>query len=169
MTALQVETNPPDFDDFAGLHALLSAAFAYMDGRIDPPSSMARLDIAGLRAKAATEDLMIIRDPGQLLGCLFGAVEGEDYYIGKLAVDARHRQGGLGRALITAAEHQAGRRGCRALTLQTRVELVENHATFARLGFVQSGASAHPGYARPTSLSFRKTLSSALSPAGLLP
>lgn len=157
MTAARVETNPPDFDDFEGLHALLTAAFAYMDGRIDPPSSMTRLDVAGLRAKAATEDLLIIRDAGgRLVGCLFGEVQGSDYYIGKLAVDARHRQGGMARALMSAAEAQARLRGCRALTLQTRVELVENHATFLRLGFVATGATAHPGYARPTSLSFRR-------------
>ncbi len=35
-------------DDFEALHRLLNASFAYMEGRIDPPSSMPRLSVEGL-------------------------------------------------------------------------------------------------------------------------
>ena len=46
------------------------------------------------------------------------------------------------------------------------MELTGNHAAFARMGFVQTGATAHAGYGRPTSLSFRKTLAPAQPPCG---
>lgn len=42
------------------------------------------------------------------------------------------------------------------LELETRIELLENHATFAALGFVRVTESAHPGFSRPTSITMRK-------------
>jgi hypothetical protein len=46
--------------------------------------------------------------------------------------------------------------GFPTLELQSRVELVENHAAFTAMGFTQTEATAHAGYGRPTSLTFRK-------------
>jgi N-acetylglutamate synthase-like GNAT family acetyltransferase len=62
---------------------------------------------------------------------------------------------GIGRALIAAARAEAQALGLKALELQTRVELTENHAFFARMGFVKVGETAHPGYERPTSVTMR--------------
>ena len=50
------------------------------------------------------------------------------------------------------AETRARALGLPVLELQTRVELTENHAAFRALGFAQTGATAHPGFDRPTSL-----------------
>ncbi len=47
---------------------------------------------------------------------------------------------------------------CSALELETRVELVENHATFAKFGFVKIGESAHEGFDAPTSIRMRANL-----------
>lgn len=158
MNAALIESNPQDFHDFGALHALISEAFADMAGRIDPPSSIAAMGPDALRDKAAAEDLLLIRQDGQPIACLFGVVRGDAYYIGKLAVAQTHRHKGLARALIAQAAVTAHAKGCAALELQTRVELIENHATFTRLGFIQTGATSHPGYTRPTSLTFRRPL-----------
>ncbi|NKX46054.1 GNAT family N-acetyltransferase [Roseicyclus persicicus] len=158
MTVPHVETNPADFDDYAALHGLLSTSFAYMAGRIDPPSSMTALTQDGLRRKAGDEDLFLVRDGGRPVACLFGAATPDGYYIGKLAVAAAQRRRGLARALVEAAAARARALGLPALELQTRVELTENHAAFAAMGFVQTAATAHPGYDRPTSLTFRRPL-----------
>jgi GNAT superfamily N-acetyltransferase len=158
MTVSHVETNPTDFDDFPALHALLSTAFAYMAERIDPPSSMTRLTLDDLRRKAKAEDLFLIRLNGAPIACLFGMQMAGAYYIGKLAVAAPQRGRGYARALVEAAATHARARGLPALELQSRVELVENHAAFAAMGFVQTAATAHPGYDRPTSLTFRRAL-----------
>ena len=45
-----------------------------------------------------------------------------------------------------------------ALELETRIELTENHETFAALGFVKVSEGAHPGYDRTTFITMRKTL-----------
>ena len=38
----------------------------------------------------------------------------------------------------------------------TRIELTENHATFAALGFAKVAETAHPGYKRATSITLRR-------------
>jgi len=79
-------------------------------------------------------------------------------YLGKLAVDASMRGQGLARRLVAQAETRARILGLPVVELETRVELVENHATFARLGFAKTGETAHPGYDRPTSITMQKRL-----------
>lgn len=68
------------------------------------------------------------------------------------------RRQGLATQLVALAVDRARALGLPALELQTRVELVENHATFARLGFTRVGATAHPGFDRPTSLTLRRVV-----------
>ncbi|MEQ8366096.1 MAG: GNAT family N-acetyltransferase [Roseicyclus sp.] len=158
MTVSKVETNPPDFGDYTALHGLLRDAFAYMEARIDPPSSLHAMSPDDLAAQSAEMDLLLVRAAGQPVACLFGHSRPDCYYIGKLAVAAPQRSKGLARELINTAATRARALGHDVLELNTRVELVENHAAFARLGFHQSGVFTHPGYDRPTSLTFRRPL-----------
>ena len=60
--------------------------------------------------------------------------------------------------MVDTAMARAAEMGLQGVELETRVELTSNHATFRALGFVESGRSAHPGFDRPTSLTFRKSL-----------
>lgn len=59
--------------------------------------------------------------------------------------------------MIALAEARARARKLRALELQTRIELVENHHTFAALGFAKVAETCHPGFERTTSMTFRMT------------
>jgi len=77
-------------------------------------------------------------------------------YVGKLAVSERRR--GVGRALMTLAETRARELGLGWLELQSRVELIEVHAVFKSLGFREMMRTTHAGFARPTSITFRKKL-----------
>lgn len=63
---------------------------------------------------------------------------------------------GLSRRLIDLAADRARARGLPALELQVRVELADNHAIYQRLGFVETGRTAHPGFDRPTSVTYRR-------------
>lgn len=140
--------------DWPALHALLHRAFAYMDGVIDPPSSLHGLTADALATQSRTGEIWAIGSPP--IACLILTPKPGALYLGKLAVDSAHRGKGHARALIDLAETRARAMGLPALELQTRVELTDNHATFRRLGFVQTAATAHPGYDRPTSLTFRR-------------
>ena len=141
----------PDFAEDAAVLALLREAFAFMDGRIDPPSSLDRMTVADVAAKRAVEVLLVAREGTRLAGCAFISDRGDHGYLGKLAVAGDLRGRGIARRLVEAA---AGSHP--VLRLQTRIELVENHATFARLGFREIGRTAHPGFTRPTSITMER-------------
>ena len=155
---LSVFVAPADFADWAALLALLRESFAYMAARIDPPSSLQKMGIAELRAKAKGESLIVAGDETGLVGCAFAAIEADCVYVGKLAVAERARGRGIARQIIGVAEALAGDNGRQCLELRTRIELVENHRAFAALGFEKVGETAHPGYDRPTSITMRKPL-----------
>lgn len=142
--------------DWAGLLNLIRAEFAFMDGRIDPPSSMHALTAEAIAAQAAAGEVWLIADQGRPVACVFLTVKPGRLYLGKLAVAGSHRGRGLARQLVQTAAARARALGLPALELQTRVELTENHATFRAFGFLEVGATAHQGYSRPTSLTFRK-------------
>jgi hypothetical protein len=127
-----------------------------MDGRIDPPSSLTRMTPETLREKAGEEILIIVLDAGELIACGFLREAEESIYLGKLAVKAGFRKRGILRSIITHPEGIARSRRKSALELQTRIELVENHETFAAVGFVKTGQSSHAGYDRPTSITMKK-------------
>lgn len=153
---MQITISPEGFSDWPQLLALLRDAFADMASRIDPPSSLTRMGVEALQAKAAREALIVATQDGQLAGCAFAALRGDCVYIGKVAVARAARGKGVARAMFDAAGQLARRHGRPWLELETRIELTENHATFAALGFAKVAETAHPGYDRPTSITMRK-------------
>lgn len=142
--------------DWAAVLSLIRAEFAYMDGVIDPPSSMHRLIATDLARLAIEGEVWVVGSPP--VACAIFTVKEDALYIGKLAVAAGHRGRGHARALMNAAQARATAQGLRWLELQTRVELTANHATFRQLGFAEVARSAHPGFDRPTTLTFRRAV-----------
>ncbi len=143
--------------DFEAHLDLLRAAFAEMEGRIDPPSSAATLTVAAIAAQAVAGEVWQIGAPP--VAVMFLTPKPGALYIGKLAVAAPRRGDGLARRLIGAADDRARALGLAWLELQTRVELRENHAAFAALGFTRTAATAHAGFSRPTSTTFTRPVS----------
>ncbi len=142
--------------DWAAILRLIQTEFAYMATRIDPPSSMQRLTEADIAAKAESGEAWLVGTPP--VACMFLTVQADSLYLGKLAVSTSQRGKGLARALVGVAQIRAKVLGLAAVELETRVELVENHAAFRAMGFIETGRSAHPGYAQPTSITFRKAV-----------
>ena len=142
--------------DWAALLSLIRAEFAYMQGRIDPPSSMHRLTVRDIARQAATGEVWVIEDGARPVACVFLNPRPHALYLGKLAVAASHRGHGLARQLVEVAMDRARALNLPFLELQTRVELAENHAAFAAMGFAKTGKTAHEGYDRPTSITMQK-------------
>lgn len=159
-SVVRVAISPQAFSDWESLLELLRTSFAYMDSRIDPPSSLHRMGIDEIRARSQEETLILASEGSELVGCAFAAVRSDCVYIGKIAVAERARGRGVARQIMAAAESIARSAGRPALELQTRVELVENHKTFAALGFEKIAETAHPGFTRPTSITMRKAVDS---------
>lgn len=154
MTAAMTPQRATDPYDWPALLALLRRAFAHMDGIIDPPSSLHILTAQGIAEQARRGEVWVIGQPA--LACVFLTPKPDALYLGKLAVDPAHQGSGLGRRLVENAAQRARALGLPTLELQTRIELTTNHAAFRRMGFVQTAATAHPGYSRPTTLTFRR-------------
>ena len=138
--------------------ALIRTEFGDMDGRIDPPTSMHRLTAAGVRRQAKAGEVWVIGPAEAPLACVFLTPKPGALYLGKLAVARAARGRGLARRLVELAQSRARALGLPSLDLKIRVELVDNHAVFARLGFTRVAGSAHPGYDRVTSWIYRKTV-----------
>ena len=157
-SSIRIERAPETFANWDRLLTLLRVAFAAMESRIDPPSSVVRLTPTALQTKSCEETLFLAWDREVLAGCVFAKHDGDAVYVSKLAVREDRRRGGIARGLMAAAEEHARRLGARLLTLETRIELTENHATFGALGFVKVAERAHAGYDRPTFIEMHKNL-----------
>lgn len=145
----------PD-EEMGPVHALLTRAFAYMEGRIDPPSSLGRMGVGDLARQAAEAELWVIEGNRGPLACMILTPREDTLYLGKLAVAQTARGHGLAGRLIAHGLDRARALGLPSVSLQTRVELVENHAAFTAMGFEMTGTTAHPGYDRPTTVNFRR-------------
>lgn len=142
----------PDDPDLPLVLTLIRDSFAYMDGVIDPPSSVHRVTMDSLRADTETSEVWALGSPP--VACMILTRRPDTLYLGKLATAPDLRGQGLARRLIDHAADRARDLGLGTLSLQTRVELVANHAAFAALGFVESGRTRHEGYDRDTSVRF---------------
>ncbi|WP_312846827.1 GNAT family N-acetyltransferase [Stappia sediminis] len=155
---IDIQIANASFNRWEDVYRLLMENFAYMAERIDPPSSLLAMSVEDIAAKARDEKLLLAMDGPQVVGCAFLRFDPASAYIGKVAVDASRRGRGITRRLFALAEKLARERGLDAIELQTRIELTENHAAFAKLGFDIVGETAHEGFDRPTSITMRRSL-----------
>ncbi len=151
MTPYQLHPNDPALPETL---MLIRAAFGYMDGQIDPPSSLHALSEANLAT--APCELWVIGHP--VIACVILTPKPPGLSIGKLSVAASHRRQGLAKALIDHAGTRARALHLTHLELQTRIELVANQAAFTAMGFVETARTAHKGYTRPTSITYQRML-----------
>jgi len=153
-----VTTSPKRFNEWAALIELLEA-FRYMEGRIDPPSSLESMAIEAFKKKAQDEVLIVAHDDGKLVGCAFAALRNDCAYLSKVAVALTSRRQGITRSMFKAADEIARQHGKPFLELQTCIELIENQVTFGALGFMKVAETAHLGYSRATSITMRRPVS----------
>ena len=142
--------------DWPALLALITRAFAGMQGRINPPSSLYAMTPENLAATATTSEIWAIGGPPQ--ACMILTAKPFQVYLGKLAVDPGQQGRGLARTLVTHAETRARALNLPRITLETRVELTENHAIFRHLGFSETARTSHPGFDLPTAITLTKPL-----------
>lgn len=150
MTPFQPQ-NPYDWE---ALLALIRRAFAGMEGRIDPPTSLHKMTAQDLATH--TGEVWVIGRPAR--ACMVLTPKPNALHLGRLSVDPTLQRKGYAHILIDLAEARARALGLPVLELQSRIELVENHAIFFALGFEQTGSTSHPGFDGPTSLVFTKSL-----------
>lgn len=151
-------------DDPLPVLDLIRRAFAAMEGRIRPESSVHRMTAETLRAQAAASEVWILENAAGPVATMTLTSQENSLYIGKLAIAGDFRGRGFARQLVRHADQRARTLGLRELELQTRVELTENQALFAHLGFREVARTAHPGFDLPTSITYRTTVSDRRNP-----
>jgi GNAT superfamily N-acetyltransferase len=145
---------PQEPYDWDALLALIKRAFASMEGRIDPPSSLHKMTAQDLATHPG--EVWVMGTPPR--ACMVLTPKAHALRLGRLSVDPQWQRKGYAHILISHAEARARALGLPALELESRIELVENHALFFALGFEQTGATTHEGFDSPTSLVFTKKL-----------
>ena len=136
---------------------LVQESFAYMDGRIDPPSSMHKMTVSDISGHCSSGEVWTVGDT--ITGCMFLTPKVDSLYIGKLAVSDSERGKGIARRLVEHAEGRAAAQGKSSLELYTRIELTENQLAFSKLGFKKVSKESHPGFKKPTYIVMRKLVS----------
>ena len=135
---------------------LIQTSFAYMTGRIDPPSSMHQLTVSALAQMAKDSSVLALGDP--VAACLVAKPLPHALYLGKIAIASDLRGRGVLRALLGRSEELARSLSLSRLELQVRIELVENQKIFGNCGFFETARNAHPGYDRATEITMQKLL-----------
>jgi GNAT superfamily N-acetyltransferase len=144
--------------DAEAVLAVIQAAFAAQGAATDPPSGALAETAASLAARIGRGGGAGFWREGALTGVVFWERTGEALELGRLAVLPAFRRQGVAASLVEAAAAAGRAAGCVRLRLGTRVELTDNQRLFARLGFLETGRTAHPGYDRPTSVTMERPL-----------
>ena len=111
-----------------------------------------------LQFNAEEETLVIVLADSALIGCGYLKETVDSIYLGKLAVQAAYRKRGVLTKIVNIAVDVARRQSKPCLSLETRIELTENHRTFEALGFVKTAENSHFGYNRPTRITMTRRL-----------
>jgi GNAT superfamily N-acetyltransferase len=150
--------------DAAGAVDVIHDAFARQSVVTDPPSGALRETVASIAETLRSGGGFGIRMAEVLAGVVLWQIEDDAVRIGRLAVRPAWRRKGLARALIAACEDEALRRGVPRLRLGVRIELEDNRRLFDSCGYVETCRTAHPGHARPTSITMEKRLDAIAPP-----
>src|SRR5438552_18932061 len=77
----------------------------------------------------------VAEDGGRLVGAVEVRVDGDTGYFGMLAVDSSVRRGGIGRALVEAAEAHCRSAGCSVMTMSTGENRTELLPYYRKMGY----------------------------------
>jgi N-acetylglutamate synthase-like GNAT family acetyltransferase len=112
----------------------------------------------GERTSAAEISSLLERDvffvadeEGRLIGAVHTSVDGATGYFGMLAVDPTLQRGGVGRALLSAAEDHCRTAGCTKMTMSTGEDRTELIPYYERVGYrvISIEPSASRAFKRP--------------------
>src|SRR5882762_11001694 len=89
-----------------------------------------------LTSMSRNHEIFLVAEEGdRLTGAVEVRVDGDAGYFGMLAVDASVRRGGIGRALVEAAEAHCRRAGCSVMTMSTGENRTELIPYYEKMGY----------------------------------
>lgn len=126
---------PASDADVEQIVEVVNAAFAIEDFLEGP-----RTDAAVLREVMQSATILLAEDDsGQLVASVNVEVRGARGYFGMLAVHPSRQGGGVGRALVAAAEDHCRACGCRHMDITVLTLRPELPPLYRKLGYVETG------------------------------
>ena len=138
--------------DAAAARACVVEAFKPYVQRIGKAPAPMLLDYPALIAAGC---VWVAEVDARLEGVLVQYETLDGFYVDAVAVSARCRGSGVGRALLEFAEAEALRRGFASIYLCTNSRMTENQRLYPRIGYVEIDRRADAGYDR---VFYRKAL-----------
>lgn len=137
---------------------VLHAAFEEYRGKLDPPSGVHSETSATIREKLTKGWAVIAKVNGKIVGCVFGQLDGDAVYLGRLAVLPEFRRLGIAHKLVAWIEQEGHALNARCIRLGVRLPLHELQAWYERQGYRVVESRTHAGYRHPTSVIMEKPL-----------
>jgi ribosomal protein S18 acetylase RimI-like enzyme len=142
---------PADTD---AIVAVVASAYALYTPRIGRQPAPVNADYRSL--VLAAEAWVAVDAADRPVGVLVMRPARDSLFVENVAVDPAHQRRGIGRLLLSFAEHHARQLGLPAITLYTNVRMTENLRYYPSLGYVETGRRQQEGFDR---VFFRKSLS----------
>lgn len=131
--------------DAEAIAAIVNAAFRverfFIDGDRTNPEH--------IRSLLQTGIFLLAEASGQLIGCVYVELRGEQGYFGLLAIDPERQKTGLGKRLVEAAEDYCRAAGCREMALQIVNVREELPGFYQRLGYQETGTAPFKSLNQP--------------------
>jgi ribosomal protein S18 acetylase RimI-like enzyme len=103
-----------------------------------------RTDASQIAELLAKDAFLVAEDEGGVAGAVYVKITGERGYFGMLSVDPSRQRGGLGRALVEAAERHCRDRGCTIMDLVVVNLRIELPPIYRKLGYEETGTAPFP-------------------------
>jgi ribosomal protein S18 acetylase RimI-like enzyme len=110
-----------------------------------------RTSAADVQRLIAKDAFLVAEEAGKPVGTVYIQIDGANGYFGMLAVDRSAQRGGIGRALVEAAEKFCRAAGCTTMTLSTGEDRKELIPYYERQGYRVTSIepSTNPAFKRP--------------------
>lgn len=145
--------------DAGKVASLLHRAFAEYDGKLLPrPRALEETGETILQQLNVGGGGVAISRSRVMCGSVLYQPDPRGLYLGRLAVHPEWRGLGIATALIAFVEETARGQRLPAVTLNVRINLLENIEFFSGLGFRAVGRKPHEGGDRPTFLIMEKAV-----------
>jgi ribosomal protein S18 acetylase RimI-like enzyme len=120
-----------DGHDVTEIARIINAAFEvereFRQGERTSPAEIAKL--------LEHDVFLVAEEAGRLVGAVHTSIDGAAGYFGMLSVDPALQRGGVGRALLSAAEDHCRKAGCTKMTMSTGEDRTELIPYYERAGY----------------------------------
>lgn len=132
MTINITEATP---DQAVLVHRIMLSAFAEYVGHLYPPSTCHAETVDDVAQAIQTGGAVLAWVEGQPVGSARYTVHADHVYVGRVSVLPDYRGCGVASAMMRYLETLAHDRGCREISLNSRLSLPRNIALYRRLGY----------------------------------